>query len=106
MVTNPVYRIPFSFTPGGVAVLEQDSGEEKVQSAEVVLRYERGQRTGLPKFGLEDQAMLQNGANLSAIVAAVAEQDERVEVTAEHDIARIRQGVDRVRVTLKARSNG
>jgi hypothetical protein len=105
VVDTPHFRHPFQFGRSGVITVEQDSPEEIFGCAEVALLYERGTRLGMPKFGLPDQAMLQKGANLSAIVAAVSEHDPRLAALADREDI-IRKGVDRVRVKLKARDNG
>src|SRR5690349_14821282 len=70
VVRSPHFSLPFRFARGGCPVVEQDSSEEITQCGEVALRYERGQRTAIPDFGVPDQAMLQQGANLDQIVAA------------------------------------
>ena len=105
LVTNPHFALPFRFGKGGCLVVEDNSPEEIEQCAEIALRYERGQRTGMPTFGLPDQALLQGGANFSQIVSAVTEHDDRIEAEVTRDQI-IQHGVDRVRVTLKARTNG
>ena len=99
VVNNPHYREPFSFAPGGCPIVEQDSKTDVQQCAVAALRTELGTRTGLPTFGLKDQAMLMGGANLSEIKAAVAEHEPRLDTHPERDHI-LRDAVDTVRVDL------
>jgi hypothetical protein len=105
VVSTPHFRHPFQFGKGGVMTVEQDSDEELAGCAIVALLYERGQRIGMPDFGLPDQAMLQRGANLDQITAASREHDERLDASAEQ-AGNIKQGVEHVRVVLKLVRNG
>lgn len=105
VVRSPHFSLPLRFLRGGCPVLEQDSTEEIQQCGEIALRYERGQRTGLPDFGVPDQAMLQGGANLVEITAAVTQHDTRVAASADREQI-IKRGVDKVRVTIGGNRNG
>lgn len=72
LVNTPQFKFPMTISSGGrVGVVEQDGLEDRMQNAVVCMRYERGQRTQLPEFGLPDQALRQGGANLSEIVSSV-----------------------------------
>lgn len=99
LVTNPHFKIPFTFGPGGVPVVEQDSITEIQQCAETGIRTERGTRDAIPSFGISDQAMLMNGANLSQIEDQVGEHEDRIRTHAEREKI-ITNAVDNVRVEL------
>ena len=105
MVRSPHFSLPFRFAKGGCPVLEQNSLPEIQQCGEVAMRYERGQRTALPEFGVPDQAMLQKGANLAEISSSITEHDDRIAAHADRDQI-IKRGLDKVRVTLGAVTNG
>jgi hypothetical protein len=64
VVDSPHFLLPFRWTKGGVPVVEQGSPTEIQQNAEVILMTEKGTRAGLPELGIDDMALLQNGANL------------------------------------------
>lgn len=86
LVSTPQLAVPFDMGLDGlVATVEQDSPQDRLQNAVAVLRYERGQRTALPDFGLPDQALRENGASFNEIVAAVRtwEPDVTVELISQ-----------------------
>lgn len=76
---TPRLAFPPRMAGRGMATVEQDSEEEINQSAKLTLRYARGDRTKLPGFGLPDQALRENGADLSEIRATITEWDERAD---------------------------
>lgn len=98
-LVNPHFAFPFRFGRGGVPCVEQDSPEEIQQSAEMALRWRRGNRLGLPDYGLPPQEMRMGGADLTAITAAVARFEDRVVPNATRD-QMIRDAVDRVQAEL------
>lgn len=80
LVNTPQLKFPMQMTASGrVMLVEQDSFEDRVQNAIICLRYERGQRTAIPEFGLPDQAMRQGGADLSEIVSAVLQWEPDID---------------------------
>jgi hypothetical protein len=99
MVDNPHFRIPFNWAKGGVPVVEQGSRTEIQQNAEAVLLTEIGDRAGLPDFGISDQSMLQDGANLGQLEQEVRKYEDRVVTEASHQGV-IKDAVDHVRVML------
>lgn len=100
VVDNPHFAIPMTFGRGHVAVHEQDSEPEILQTATVSLRYELGQRTMLPEYGLSDQALLMNGPNEPEVRAAIHTWDDRVETEIETTV--MEEVVHTVAVTIGA----
>lgn len=72
LVNTPQFRFPMQISAAGeILTVEQDSFEDRVQNAIVCLRYQRGQRTQLPEFGIPDQALRQGGASHREIVESI-----------------------------------
>lgn len=93
-VRTPHLALPFRFTGGQAAVLEQDSTDEITQCAEVILRYRRGQRSELPAFGIPEQAFRPGGASLDELRQAVTRWEPRAIATIDTDgIAELAQRV-------------
>lgn len=80
LVNTPQLKFPMQITDNGVVlVVEQDSFEDRVQNAVICLRYQKGQRTMLPEFGLPDQAFRQGGANMNDIVSSILQWEPDVD---------------------------
>lgn len=80
-ILNPQFKIPFQMDSSGfIREVEQDTDEEILQNAVVVLRYRNGQRLELPEFGIPDQTFLQGGVNMDVIVGAIQRWEPDVEV--------------------------
>lgn len=68
MADIPQFKFPPELdASGNLAVVEQGSAEEITQRVHVLLLTPLGHLDSLPDFGLEDQAHLQGGADLSEI---------------------------------------
>jgi hypothetical protein len=92
----PRFAFPMRKAGSRLASVEQDSEEEVVQSAKLTLRYARGDRTALPDFGLPDQALRENGADLGVIRATISTWDDRAdaEVFSDDDLSDAIQEID------------
>jgi phage baseplate assembly protein W len=82
----PHFAYPFRFDAAGAVTTEQDSGDEIMDCARVVLLCPRGYRAELPDFGIPDQTF-RNEPDVQAIESALAEWEPRAiaHVTANRD---------------------
>ena len=100
LLETPQYALPFRLDESGEPVcIEQDSEEDVAQNSIVVLRYVKGTRSRLVTYGLEDQTLQQNGADLNDIAATVRqwEPDSDISVVSE---ALDDDGIQTVRIDL------
>lgn len=82
----PHFAYPFRFDAAGAVTTEQDSGDEIMDCARVVLLCPLGYRAELPDFGIPDQTF-RNEPDVQAIESALAEWEPRAiaHVTANRD---------------------
>lgn len=77
--TTPQLAIPLRFTPDGrEALVEQGTGEELRQHAEVAARILRGSLDADPAFGTSDQAGHESGIDRARFAAELRECDPRL----------------------------
>lgn len=69
MLDRPHFDLPFRFNPvtNLPAEVEQGSLQEVSNSAEVVLRFRKGEREELPEFGIEDPTFSEGDIDLESI---------------------------------------
>jgi len=78
-LTNiPHFRFPFALAAQGAQVVEQDSEEEIVQCATIVLLYRTGDRIDLPNFGIDDPALTET-VDADAIRDSLIAWEPRIE---------------------------
>ena len=80
---TPHLRIPFGLDrTGRVAVVDQDTDAEVLQTVRVLLATRAGERAALPRWGLSDPAFFAAGDPLSVeeIVELVADEEPRASV--------------------------
>lgn len=93
-VDNPQFAVPFNMG----AEVDQDSDQMLYQGALTVVRYEKGERSALPDFGISDPALRERGADTRALVADIHRWEPDVDVEA---VARaIESGVQVVEVDI------
>lgn len=100
LVNTPQFQVPFHLHNGEVAVVEQDSAEDRTQNATTVMRYTKGQRTAIPEFGVPDFAMRQDGMNADELTQAVLTWEPDVDVEVVKEI--IESGVETAEVEITA----
>lgn len=101
LLRNPHFAMPMRMDRGHVAVVEQGSYYETYNSVLTLLRYEIGQRAAEPNYGIPDQALRENGADITRIVAAIMEWVPEAEVTlSRDDVIKI---IDRVSIEVGIR---
>lgn len=71
LLNNPKFSLPFRVSNGRVVCIDQDSTENTVQSAVVVLRYVRGQRHALPEFGIDDLTFAEGKVDAAALTTRI-----------------------------------
>jgi hypothetical protein len=76
----PHYDWPLRFTPGGFAVVEQDTSEELDASAAVIASVPRGWRDDDPSFGVTPLVFSQGPIDAERLSAELAQADDRLAV--------------------------
>lgn len=79
-VVVPHFHIPFQMDGSRVRVNEQDSDHEITNTASTVLRYQPGDRIGLPEYGVPEQALRQGGVQMDHVQSIVEAWDDRASV--------------------------
>ena len=77
MVDLPHFSLPFRFTNGAAAVVEQDTTEEVAACVEAILRCPIGFRDELPEFGAPSPLFDQAPVPVEELRQAVAEWEPR-----------------------------
>ena len=102
-IGTPHFAFPFTLLASGKSAVytEQDSDDEIMDSVQVFLTTERGERIEVPDYGIPDQTFLQNGVNTNQILTALGLWEPRADI----DITSTEwtQLVQRVRFSLKGR---
>lgn len=94
LLTTPQLSLPFRVSGNDVVCHEQDSTEDITQNAITIMRYTQGERSALPEFGIPDQALQQNGADMTEITEAVRRWEPEATVSLVHRLNV--EGVDQV----------
>jgi hypothetical protein len=95
---SPHPAIPFTFGK----YVEQDSRDEIVQSMWTILSYELGERTDEPSFGISDQALRMNGADIEEMRRALLRWEPRARPILEREPGLINDLIDRIDVRPEA----
>ena len=101
MATIPHLAYPLRFTGGTATLNEQDSPADVTDCIAAILTCPLGHRTEQPDFGITEQALRENGADLTEINAAIARWEPRARSSSEHATA-VDALVDTIRVTSEA----
>jgi phage baseplate assembly protein W len=98
-LNTPQFAFPFRLVRGEIEEIEQDTEEEIIQNAEIVIRYPKGYRSAMPEFGLFLQELRQGGADLNQIASSVRtwEPAATIEVVRQ---ALTADGLDTIEITL------
>jgi phage baseplate assembly protein W len=84
----PHFAVPFRVLGSSVAVVEQDSDEELLQSVATLLRTPVGSRDELPEYGIPDLPFRNDAGEIEQeILAAIREWEPRVEAMADAEIS-------------------
>ncbi len=92
MADIPQFKVPIRLVGEDFAVVEQDTEQEIEQGVEAVVRYRKGARLTLPKFGITDPAFVSEGPSATIagdIAASVLEWEPRATVLIEQSSASI-----------------
>lgn len=79
-VETPQFAVPFSMEGGDVKVVEQDSTEDRYQNVKMALAWEPGERLAVPEYGVADQALQENGADVRYIMNQVQQFEPDVDL--------------------------
>src|SRR4051794_5019914 len=98
-ISTPQFSFPFRIIRGEIEEIEQDTEEEVIQNAEIVIRYPKGYRSAMPDFGVFLQELRQGGADLNQIATSVRtwEPGATIEVVRQ---ALTADGLDTIEITL------
>jgi predicted component of type VI protein secretion system len=88
---------------GEFHVLEEDSEEEIIQTATTVLRYERGQRTAIPEYGISDPALRHGGADNREIHQAIEAYEPRLDDIETSKYQVVEEAAETVRIEMGIR---
>lgn len=95
---NPHPSIPFAFG----TYVEQDSRSEIVQNMWVILSYELGERADEPTFGISEQALRKNGADIDEMTRAILRWEPRARPVLEREPGLLTDLIDRIDVRPEA----
>lgn len=98
---TPQFSLPFRIEGGSVTCHEQDSAEDHLQNAVVVLRYQHGKRSAKPEFGIPNPVLHENGISLGELVNAVARYEPDVDVNIVRSLID-ENGEDIIHINLEA----
>lgn len=88
---------------GAFAVVEQDSTEDVLQCARVVLETPQGAREERPEFGLPDPLFAKGGVDAATVEAVLADWEPRATIDARVDNVDLDAGVSRLIARIAAR---
>lgn len=80
LLISPQISLPFRVVKGVVAEHEQDSEQDVTQNAVVIMRYEQGQRSALPRFGIPDLTLSKAPINLRSLTTTIQRQEPGADV--------------------------
>lgn len=105
-IDTPQFGFPLHQHGGGLLThyVEQDSDEHALDQVEVLFRTELGSRDEVPDYGIPDQNFRQGGANIEELLSAAREWAPAAVLTIERNPDLQDALLDRLRVTVAARS--
>jgi len=96
----PKLKVPFSFTSGKAATVEQDSTDEIIQCCQAVLLTPVDSRIELPEFGTPDQTFASPHADPTEVRRALDRWEPRAQAIVTESPDAYDAMIDNVRVLI------
>lgn len=100
MTVVPHFDLPFRFTAGHAAVVEQDSSDDISNCVDAVLLTRIGSRVEMPEFGIPDPTFDIQPIELQGMFAALVEQEPRAYVLIDQEPDRFDQLIAHLTVSV------
>lgn len=102
VLDTPQLGFPFNVVGGKVVEVEQGSATDVVQNVLISLRYLKGERPGMPDFGIPDQALRENGLDVAEVMAAVLKYEPDADLELVKNAINMVTGEEFVDTTVEA----
>jgi hypothetical protein len=101
-VLVPHFDLPFRFSSGSVAVVEQDTSDDVANCVEAILRTSYGFRTqdNTPDFGINDPLFENIPVNIESIKSTILSQEPRAEIVITEDMDRLDNMIENITVGI------